>query len=49
MKARNLTKQKLDMAIEVHTKKGVELLEELMAVETVVSASLLDHDGEVTF
>lgn len=49
VKARNLTKQKLDMAIEVRTNKGIGLLEELMAVESVVSASLLDHDGEVTF
>lgn len=49
VKARNLTKQKLDMAIEVHTNMGIGLLEELMAVESVVSASLLDHDGEVTF
>lgn len=49
VKARNLTKQKLDMAIEVHTKKRMELLEQLMAVESVVSASLLDHEGEVTF
>lgn len=49
VKARNLTKQKLDMAIEVHTKKGMELLEQLMAVESVISASLLDHEGEVTF
>lgn len=49
VKARNLTKQKLDMVVQVHTKKGMELLEELMAVESVVSASLLDYDGEVTF
>ena len=49
VKARNLTKQKLDMAVEVRTQKGMDLLEELMAIEGVVSASLLEHDGEVTF
>lgn len=49
VKARNLTKEKLDMAVEVHTKKETVLLDELMSMEDIVSASLLDHDGEVTF
>ncbi len=49
VKARNLTKSKLDMAIEVKTDKEAQLLESLMNMEQVMSASLVDHDGEVTF
>lgn len=49
IKARNLTKDKLDMALEVRTDRGSELLRELMELEPVTLASLLDHDGEVTF
>ncbi|MBD5483012.1 MAG: DUF4956 domain-containing protein [Lachnospiraceae bacterium] len=49
IKARNLTKEKLDMALEVKTDRGAELLKELMELEPVTLASLLDHDGEVTF
>lgn len=49
VKARNLTKDKLDMAVEVKTDKGAALVEQLMDLECVTSASLVDHDGEVTF
>lgn len=49
VKARNLTKDKLNMAVEVQTKEGGRLVEELMDVESVTLASLVDHDGEVTF
>lgn len=49
VKARNLTKMKLDMAVEVKTDKGASLVEQLMDLECVTSASLVDHDGEVTF
>ena len=49
VKARNLTKDKLSLAVEVRTGEGGRLVEELMELESVVSASLVDHDGEVTF
>lgn len=49
VKARNLTKDKLNMAIEVKTGEGGKLVEQLMDLESVTSASLVDHDGEVTF
>lgn len=49
VKARNLTRDKLNMAIEVRTDRGGSLVEELMDLESVTSASLVDHDGEVTF
>lgn len=49
VKARNLTHDHLDMAIEVRVKEEGELVKELMQVEKVTSASLVSHDGEVTF
>ena len=49
VKARNLTSDHLDMAIEVRAKEEGKLVKELMEVETVTSASLVAHDGEVTF
>ena len=49
VKARNLTKDHLDMAIEVRVKEEGELVSTLVELENVVSASLVSHDGEVTF
>ena len=37
------------MAIEVRVKEEAALVTELMKTENVVSASLVAHDGEVTF
>lgn len=49
VKARNLTKDHLDLAIEVRVKEEAELLKELMRLDKVSLASLVAHDGEVTF
>lgn len=49
VKARNLTKDRLNIAVEVRTGEGGKLVEELMDLPSVTSASLVDHDGEVTF
>ena len=49
VKARNLTKDHLDMAIEVRVKEEGELVNSLVGLENVISASLVAHDGEVTF
>lgn len=49
VKARNLTKEHLDMAIEVRVKEEGELVNSLVELSDVVSASLVSHDGEVTF
>ena len=49
VKARNMTAASLDLTIEVRTAAGSDLLRELMALEGILSASLLSHDGEVTF
>ena len=49
VKARNLTESHLDMAIEVRTKDESKLVVELMKLSHITSASLVSHDGEVTF
>ena len=49
VKARNLTQDHLDMAIEVRVKEEGSLVKALMGMENVMSASLIAHDGEVTF
>ncbi|MBQ7840195.1 MAG: DUF4956 domain-containing protein [Lachnospiraceae bacterium] len=49
IKARNLAENHLDMAVEVRVKAEHELVAELMGLSDVTSASLVAHDGEVTF
>lgn len=49
VKSRNLSKDALDLVIELRTAQGAELVKEIVALECVTSASLLSHDGEVTF
>ena len=49
IKSRNMTSTTMDFTIELRTDSGAELLSEVMAIEGVASASLLSHDGEVTF
>lgn len=49
VKSRNLTANSLDLVIELRTREGSKLVREVMQVEGVTSASLLAHDGEVTF
>jgi uncharacterized membrane protein YhiD involved in acid resistance len=49
VKSRNLTSTSLDLTIELRTDKGAELVRSLMDLEGVSSASLISHDGEVTF
>ena len=49
IKSRNRTATTLDMVIELRTAQGGELVEQIMKQEGVLSASLLSHDGEVTF
>lgn len=49
VKARNLSENHLDMAIEVKVREEGTLVRELMGIEHVISASLVAHDGEVTF
>lgn len=49
VKARNMAKDSLDMTIEVRTKEEAALLKAVLEVPGVGNASLLKHDGEVTF
>ena len=49
VKSRNMTATSLDMVIELRTSKGGELVRSIMKEEGILSASLLSHDGEVTF
>lgn len=49
VKARNLMQDHLDMAVEIRAKEDAKLVRELMQLENVTSASIVAHDGEVTF
>lgn len=49
VKSRNMKADALDLVLEVRTAKESELLRNVMKLEGITSASLLSHDGEVTF
>lgn len=49
LKSRNMTASSLDLIIELRTARGDELVEKIMELDGICSASLLSHDGEVTF
>ena len=49
VKSRNMTSSTLDLTIEVRAKECGSLVRDVMKVDGVTSASLLSHDGEVTF
>lgn len=49
VKSRNLTKESLDLVIELRVDKCSELVATIGKIEGVSSVSLLSHDGEVTF
>ena len=49
VKSRNLSKGRLDMVVELRVKDESGLVSEVAAMEGMISASLLAHDGEVTF
>lgn len=49
VKTRTLTKENLNLVIEVRTDKGNELVGGIDKLEKTKSVSLLEHDGEVTY
>ena len=49
VKSRNISEHTLDLVFELRTSQGGELVRRMMKVRCVTSASLLSHDGEVTF
>ena len=49
VKSRTITMKGLDMVIELRTKQDAVLVKAISELEDVVSVSLLNHDGEVTY
>lgn len=49
VKSRNLRPNSLDIIIEVRAKEEAELVQGIMKINSVTAASLMSHDGEVTF
>ena len=49
VKSRNMTQNSLDIILELRTTQGSDLVQNVMCLNGVTSASLLSHDGEVTF
>ena len=49
VKSRNMTAGTLDLVVELRTEQGSALVRDIMRLEGITSASLLAHDGEVTF
>lgn len=49
VKSRNLSDNRLDMVIEVRPDDEGQMVRGIMGIDGVLSASLLAHDGEVTF
>ena len=49
VKSRNVSKHSLDIIMEVKVKDEPALIDSVLALEGIVKASLLTHDGEVTF
>ena len=44
-----MTKQSLDLIIELRTADGSNLIRDILSIASVESASLMSHDGEITF
>ena len=49
VKSRNMTKENIDLVIELRIFEGAKLIKNITAIDGVLSVSLLSHDGEVTF
>ena len=49
VKPRNLSKGRLDLVIELKVKEESALVSEVAALDGMLSASMISHDGEVTF
>lgn len=48
IRARNINRLNINMAIEVRVEQRTELITALMQMDHVTSASLVDHDGDIT-
>ena len=47
VRAKSATRAGMNLAIEVRLKPEEKLIEKLMELETVTSASLVEHEGEI--
>jgi len=48
LRAKTMSKQNINMAIEVKVDNQKEMMEKLVKMDSITSVSLLEHDGEVT-
>lgn len=48
VRARNITRTNVNLAIEVKLSQPTELVDEISRIEKVTSVSLVEHDGEIT-
>lgn len=48
VRAKNMTKTSLNMAIEVDTENEKELMKELVEMENIISVSIVENDGDAT-
>ena len=49
VKSRNISRDRLDMVVELRVRDESGLVREVSGLEGMISASLISHDGEVTF
>ena len=49
IKSRNMTGTGIDMIVELKTKDEGALMEKVLAIPAVESATLMTHDGEITY
>lgn len=49
VKSCNMSKQGMNMVVELRIKEGAAMITELADMENISSVSLLEHDGEVTY
>ncbi|MCI8430967.1 MAG: DUF4956 domain-containing protein [Lachnospiraceae bacterium] len=49
VKSRNISRDRLDMVVELRVRDESGLVREVSGLEGMISASLIAHDGEVTF
>ena len=48
LRAKTISKQDMNLAIEIKVEEQKEMMHELAELESITSLSLLEHDGEVT-
>ena len=48
LRAKTMSKNDINLAIEVKVKEQKEMMDELVTLKAITSLSLLEHDGEVT-